>query len=434
MSLIITEFILRLLLFINYGSKYIYRIQPFFIKKDKLCGYKFKNNSDSKQVRFPIFDRFIFPEGTNIPLNAKENLEKRVKFNINENGLRTINTFEESLKMDLKIICSGGSTTAGLGINNNQTWPNKLEEKLNKNGYKSKVINAGVYGYDSFQELQNLKYNLIKLKPDILILHQGWNEEFEFSALGTGKNFKPKIARGYFEKYYFFTNNIPFFPYKLLSILLSYRYIRRRMCLKGYMSFQNRKRWKVLLNDKYIKNWYDNIFEIKKICDRNNIRLFLTDYPCLVNNYDSISEKNLYINNSRLTKNSAAYQSFSKSRIDEFFIKISKYFDVLDGSLLFHKFKGKKRLTLFSDEIHLSFKGEDLLAESICNSLIKKLNKNKKQKEKSNLDEINYLKERKLIGINSKELNIDIRRYISQNLYNDESNKISVSTDVYTTS
>ena len=89
---------------------------------------------------------------------------------------------------------------------------------------------------------------------------------------------------------------------------------------------------------------------------------------------------------------------------------------------------------LFSDEIHLSFKGEDLLAESICNSLIKKLNKNKKQKEKSNLDEINYLKERKLIGINSKELNIDIRRYISQNLYNDESNKISVSTDVYTTS
>ena len=41
-----------------------------------------------------------------------------------------------------------------------------------------------MYGYDSFQELQNLKYYLLKLNPDILILHR-WNEEFEFSALGT---------------------------------------------------------------------------------------------------------------------------------------------------------------------------------------------------------------------------------------------------------
>tara|TARA_A100001388_G_scaffold182021_1_gene136366 strand:- start:36974 stop:38413 length:1440 start_codon:yes stop_codon:yes gene_type:complete len=432
-SIIITELSLRLFLFIIYGPRYIYRFKPYFIKNDKLCGYKLRNNSDSKQVRFPIFDRFIFPKGTKIPSNEKKNIEKRVKFITNEEGFRTINISQKNIKRDLKIICSGGSTTAGVGINNNETWPNRLEEKLNNNGYNCQVINAGVYGYDSFQELQNLKYNLIKLKPDILILHQGWNEEFEFSALGAGKNFRPKHARGYFEKYYFFTNNIPFFPSSFLSILFSYRYIRRKICLEGHMNFKNRKRWTVLLNDQYIKNWYDNIFEIKKICDKNKISLFLTDFPCLVNNYDSISDKNLYIDNSRLTRNFAAYQSFSKSRIEEFFIKISKYFDILDGSLLFHNFKGKKRLNLFTDEIHLSAKGEELLAESIYNSLIRKLNNNK-QNLKINLDEISYLKVRKSIGINSEELNIDIRRYISQNLSKDKTEKISVSTDIYTTS
>ena len=77
--------------------------------------------------------------------------------------------------------------------------------------------------------------------------------------------------------------------------------------------------------------------------------------------------------------------------------------------------------------------GEELLAESIYNSLIRKLNNNK-QNLKINLDEISYLKVRKSIGINSEELNIDIRRYISQNLSKDKTEKISVSTDIYTTS
>ena len=216
-------------------------------------------------------------------------------------------------------------------------------------------------------------------------------------------------------------------------MLFSYRFIRRKICLEGYMDFQKSKRWTVLLNDKYIKNWYDNIFEIKKICESNNIKLFLTDYPCLVNNYDSITEREIYVNNSRLTTNFAAYQAFSKSRIEEFFIKISEYFDILDGTLLFNKIKGKKRLKLFSDEIHLSAKGEDLLAESILISLLKKLDKKSINKSKKFLNEINYVKERKLIGVNSPELNIDIRRFISRKLSKSYSNKLTVSTDIYTT-
>ena len=114
-----------------------------------------------------------------------------------------------------------------------------------------------MHGYDSFQELQNLKNYLLQLKPDILILHQGWNEEFDFSALGCGNYFRPNHARKYFEKHYFYTNNIPFFPYKSLLAVLSFRFIRRYICLERNMSFQRKRRWNVLLDDGYIKNWFN---------------------------------------------------------------------------------------------------------------------------------------------------------------------------------
>tara|TARA_Y100000589_G_scaffold331823_1_gene387287 strand:+ start:8014 stop:9291 length:1278 start_codon:yes stop_codon:yes gene_type:complete len=425
-------------LILIYGTKYIYRFLPFYIIGDKSCGYKFRKNLNSSKINFPIYERHAFPGNIKIPIDIKENISKRVKFNTDENSLRITPFNSNFSKTKLKIICSGGSTTAGIGINDEDTWPNKLKEKLNENGYECEVLNAGVYGYDSFQELQNIKNNLIKLKPDVIILHQGWNEEFEFSALGAGKYFKPNHARGYFEKMYFFTNNIPFLPTKLITFLLLYRFLRRRFSLIGNKSFQKEKRWSVLLNDKYIKNWFDNIYEISKICKKNKIHLFLADYPCLVNTYDSKEDRNTYIQNSRLTNNFAAYQSFAKERIEEFYFKLSNYFDIIDGKILFKDFKGKERLNLFSDEIHLSEKGEKLFSESIFKSLENKLIKDRNllliKESKKILTESDYRKLRKLVGINSRELNIDIRRHIIKNLSISDDDKLTVSTDVYTTS
>ncbi len=52
-SIIITELILRLILFFIYGKNYIYRLTPFKIVDNKKCGYRFKRNIDSKKVDFP---------------------------------------------------------------------------------------------------------------------------------------------------------------------------------------------------------------------------------------------------------------------------------------------------------------------------------------------------------------------------------------------
>ena len=339
----------------------------------------------------------------------------------------------------LKIVCSGGSTTAGCCIDDSDTWPNQLKSNLNENNLNVEVFNAGVYGYDSYQELQNFKNYLLKLKPDILILHQGWNEEFAFSMLGAGKYFRPKHARRYFEAFYFYTNNIPFFPYKSLLALLSFRHIRRYICLERNMSFQRKKRWNVLLNNGYFKNWFDNLYEIYKLCEKNNIRLLLTDYPCLVENMDTPKERKLYVENSRLTNNFANYQAFSKARIENFYSDISDYFEIIDGKSMFNKIKGIDRLEYFIDEIHLSKKGESLLAQTICKSITKILYEDEnneiklKNSKKLSLGFKNYLNLRNNIGNNSTDLNIDIRKYI-YNLKEEKLNNISISTDLYTTS
>ena len=192
------------------------------------------------------------------------------------------------------------------------------------------------------------------------------------------------------------------------------------------MSFQRKRRWNVLLHDGYIKNWFNNLYEIYKLCEQNNIRLFLTDYPCLVNNIDTPKDRKIYVDNSRLTKNFANYQAFSKARIDNFYNDISEYFEILDGKSMFKKIKGIDRLDYFNDDIHLSDKGESLLAESIYKSIIKKLYKNKnnkiklKKSKKPFLEFEIYLKLRDHIGKNPSDLNIDIRKYI----YNLEEEKL----------
>ena len=158
-----------------------------------------------------------------------------------------------------------------------------------------------------------------------------------------------------------------------------------------------------------------------------------------VNNMDTPKERKIYVDNSRLSHNFAEYQAFSKARIENFFDSISDYFDILEANSVFKKIKGIDRLAYFNDEIHLSPKGESLLAQAISSSIFKNLYKEEVKKiklknyKKSFLKFEHYLKIKNNIGKYPSDLNIDIRKYI-YNLKQEKFNDISISTDLYTTS
>lgn len=87
----------------------------------------------------------------------------------------------------MRVLCMGGSTTYGLGVNYPQlTYPAQLEKLLNTylktdpllqqktTGFE--VINAGIEAGTSAEELQQYLFKYRYYKPDIVIVHSGVND------------------------------------------------------------------------------------------------------------------------------------------------------------------------------------------------------------------------------------------------------------------
>src|SRR5688500_6585613 len=72
------------------------------------------------------------------------------------------------------IVAMGNSLTAGLGVPEEQAYPAQLEALLRSNGYRFRVVNAGISGETSSGALSRTAWTLT-LKPDIVILETGAN-------------------------------------------------------------------------------------------------------------------------------------------------------------------------------------------------------------------------------------------------------------------
>jgi acyl-CoA thioesterase-1 len=75
------------------------------------------------------------------------------------------------------IVAFGDSLTEGFRLDEEQAYPAKLEKKLHANGYRYKVVNAGISGETSSGALSRINW-ILKLKPDIVILETGANDGF----------------------------------------------------------------------------------------------------------------------------------------------------------------------------------------------------------------------------------------------------------------
>jgi acyl-CoA thioesterase-1 len=73
------------------------------------------------------------------------------------------------------IVCVGDSLTAGLGVDEKDAYPARLERKLRDAGFPWRVINAGISGETSSGALSRVEW-VLKLRPDIVILETGAND------------------------------------------------------------------------------------------------------------------------------------------------------------------------------------------------------------------------------------------------------------------
>ena len=77
-----------------------------------------------------------------------------------------------------RILAFGDSLFAGYGLEENEGYPEQLEDALRKDGINARVIDAGVSGDTSAAGLQRLAFTLDaqEVKPDLVILELGGND------------------------------------------------------------------------------------------------------------------------------------------------------------------------------------------------------------------------------------------------------------------
>ena len=93
------------------------------------------------------------------------------KFTINNKGLRNDSNFEyEKSEGIIRIISLGDSHTQGYEVRQDYTFSAIIEKYLKAHGHNTEVINAGISGFSTAEELLFLENEGIKYKPDFVVL------------------------------------------------------------------------------------------------------------------------------------------------------------------------------------------------------------------------------------------------------------------------
>jgi len=100
------------------------------------------------------------------------------RISLNEDGFRNAPITATKRAGVLRIACIGDSWTFGMNVNQDQTYPARLETLLKQRrpAPEVEILNFGVLGYSSFQGLELLKRRVLDLQPDVLVIGFGMND------------------------------------------------------------------------------------------------------------------------------------------------------------------------------------------------------------------------------------------------------------------
>ena len=97
--------------------------------------------------------------------------EFSVEYKVNKQGLRGEKTYARRRSNDvIRILLLGDSFTFGQGNSYENIWSASFEKKLREKGYSVEVVNAGVQGYDTLEEVLCLEKIWSQYNPDIVVI------------------------------------------------------------------------------------------------------------------------------------------------------------------------------------------------------------------------------------------------------------------------
>ena len=283
---------------------------------------------------------------------------------INSLGFHDDEISIDKLPGEFRIFVLGNSITMGHGVTKDETFSNQLEKRLNKVNYIKKfkrfqVINMGVQGYSTYQELEMLK-RYWKLKPDLILISFCLNDVTEpFDVLrkfgGTGFDYHQVDQSEEYVKNYFFNKT----GYgKLINHLKFRNKIKSSkqkelkevydLC-KNSFDYSFIKKWKIILKD---------LEEIYTISKNNNIPIILLIFPYTFQFFrkDLQSPQKILINDSN--KFNIKYINFNNIFEDIILSRKHVNESIKQSKDRFNKY-------YYLDEDHLSTYGHKLVSKII---------------------------------------------------------------------
>jgi len=97
-----------------------------------------------------------------------------------------------------RIVAFGNSLTAGLGVGSDEAYPAELQRRLDQDGYRYRVVNAGVSGETTAGGLRRVSW-ILQSKPDLVILELGGNDGLRGLSLEETKTNLEQIIRRFRE-------------------------------------------------------------------------------------------------------------------------------------------------------------------------------------------------------------------------------------------
>ncbi len=100
------------------------------------------------------------------------------KVRLNSEGYRQEVVPGEKRATVFRVACLGDSWTFGMNVGQDQTYPRRLGERLQREypGAEFEVLNFGVLGYTSYQGLRLLKDKVLDLRPDVVVIGFAMND------------------------------------------------------------------------------------------------------------------------------------------------------------------------------------------------------------------------------------------------------------------
>ena len=288
-------------------------------------------------------DRYIHPN------------QESQTIHINNFGMRGPDITQDKPSDTLRIFVVGGSTAYGSGSTSDiTTIPGFLQELFDNYAIDKKieVINAGIEGSTSVEDVYRIKNVLIDFEPDIVIVYQGNNDaHIEWDKYTNHKSFETTFEK---KILFFFQTNLPEYKTPITSFYL----INRIMDNSSNPYNSNEPYYKAEHMIERSMLWHDRIKDTCNFGNENGFETVVILQPALGTGNKPLTEyeKN-YLLDLGGENNTRNYDTFANglTGLENYCANVQDLRNTFDNTSEF----------IYFDNVHLSDFGNRIVSERI---------------------------------------------------------------------